>query len=102
MHPYAGTRSDVLAGDNVEHAPPVRLRADNLELPRTTLDRPVFFDFDGDGEEELFLRVSDVVDGIEQSSAGLLVQDGLQIHAPDKSASLLRSARSRSVALASV
>jgi len=39
---------------------------------------------------------------LEQSSAGLLVQDGLQIHAPDKSASLLGSARSRSVALASV
>jgi len=30
------------------------------------------------------------------------VQDGLQIHARDKSASLLGSARSRSVALASV
>jgi hypothetical protein len=51
----------------VDHPPK---RADNLELPRTAIEGPTFFDFDGDGEVEMFLRVVDVQDGVEQASAG--------------------------------
>jgi hypothetical protein len=52
---------------NVDHPPK---REDNLDLTRTTIEGPVFFDFDGDGDEEMFLRVAEVVDGIERRSAG--------------------------------
>jgi hypothetical protein len=51
----------------VDHPPK---REDNLDLQRTTLEGPLFFDFDGDGEVEMFLRVAEVPDGIERRSAG--------------------------------
>lgn len=62
--------------------------APNLDVLSTTIDGPSFFDFDGDGEPEMFLRLGDAPKGLERAAAGRLWTfrhgAGIERYAPAK------------------